>query len=248
MMMTDPLIFRAVIALGAFFIGFSKGGLGGMMGALITALIALVTPVDQAIGMLLPMLLVGDVFAMAAHWKQWDLKIVRLLVPGTILGVLGATLFINYVSVETLRRTLAVLIAAFVTYRVIEGKILRSLNYTPRGWHGLVAGVIASMTSTLAHVGGPPITIYLMMQKLSPRALVATSALYFSLLNLLKLPGYLLAGLIDPEKLRQILWALPLIPIGVVAGRWAVDRIDQKLFDAALTLLLALSAILLIAR
>lgn len=38
--MCDSLIVHAVIDLSAFLIGFSKGGLGGMMGAFITALIA----------------------------------------------------------------------------------------------------------------------------------------------------------------------------------------------------------------
>jgi uncharacterized membrane protein YfcA len=246
--MNAPLLARIVIALCAFLIGFSKGGLGGMMGALITALIALVMPVDRAIGMLLPMLIIGDVFALAAHWRKWESRIVRLLLPGTVLGVLAATLFIGSVSTETLRTTLGILIVTFVIYRLVEGRILRSLSYTTHDWHGLLVGVFSSMTSTLVHVGGPPITIYLMLQGLSPRALVATSALYFSVLNLIKLPGYILADLIRPELLQQSFWALPVIPIGILVGRWAVNRIDKRLFDTILTLLLGLSAIMLIVR
>jgi len=108
--------------------------------------------------------------------------------------------------------------------------------------------VISGLTSTLAHVGGPPVTVYLMRQELTPRALVATSDLFFSLLNLIKLSGYFITNLINPATLQQNLWTLPLIPIGVLVGRWTVDRVDKSVFDAILTLLLALSAILLIVR
>lgn len=216
------------------------------MGALITALMALFLPVQVAIGMLLPMLIVGDVFAVTAHWRKWDRRIVRLLIPGAVLGNLIAVLFISSVSVDTLRTTLGVLILLFVVYRLLESRILRSIEYVSHGWHGLVAGTIAGLSSTLAHVGGPPVTIYLLMQELAPRTLVATSALFFAILNLIKLPGYLAAGLLAPTMLPQLLWTIPLILIGIWVGRKVMDRVDKRMFDAILTLLLALSGFMLL--
>jgi uncharacterized membrane protein YfcA len=245
--MDDPIVVNSVIGLSAFLIGLSKGGLGGMMGALITALMALVMPAEVAIGMLLPMLIVGDVFAVTAHWRRWDSRIVRLLIPGAALGTLVATLFITSISTDTLRLVLGVLILIFVIYRLLERRILRSLKYSSRGWHGLIAGTVAGLTSTLAHVGGPPITIYLLMQNLRPRTLVATSALFFSILNLIKLPGYLYADLIMPSMLRQLLWTIPLIVLGIWVGRVSVDRVDKRIFDGIMTLLLAISGLMLIA-
>lgn len=217
------------------------------MGALITALMALVLPAQVAIGMLLPMLIVGDMFAVTAHWRKWDRWIVRLLIPGAALGTLIATLFISSVSVDTLRTTLGVLILLFVVYRLLESRILRSIEYVSHGWHGLVAGTVAGLTSTLAHAGGPPVTIYLLMQELTPRTLVATSALFFVILNLIKLPGYLAVGLLAPTMLPQLLWTIPLILIGIWVGRRAVNRVDKRMFDAILTLLLALSGFMLLA-
>jgi uncharacterized membrane protein YfcA len=243
----DSVLVNFVIGLSAFLIGLSKGGLGGMMGALITALMALVLPAQVAIGMLLPMLMVGDAFAVTAHWRRWNGRIVRLLIPGAALGTLVATLFIAGVSTDTLRSALGVLILIFVAYRLLESRILQVLTYTPRGWHGFIAGTIAGLTSTLAHVGGPPITIYLLMQDLTPRTLVATSALFFAILNLIKLPGYLFADLIVPSMLRQLLWTIPLILLGIWVGRAAVDRVNKRVFNGILTLLLAVSGTMLIA-
>ena len=170
-----------VIGLSAFLVGFSKGGVGGMMGALITALMALVLPVNVAIGMLLPLLIIGDIFAVWVHWRKWEGRLIRILIPGALLGTLIAMLFITSVSVDVLRKTLGVLIAIFVIYRLLGRRILKSLQYTSRRWHGFVAGVVSGSTSTLAHVGGPPVTAYLLIQNLTPRTLVATSAFSNSL-------------------------------------------------------------------
>jgi hypothetical protein len=86
------------------------------------------------------------------------------------------------------------------------------------------------------------------MQNLTPRTLVATSALFFAILNLMKLPGYLIAQLVVPSMIRELLWAMPLIPLGVWVGRWTVDRVDQSVFDGVMTFLLAVSAGMLVLR
>jgi len=63
-MVTDEqLAFYGILALAAFLVGLSKCGLAVMMGALITPLVAMVIPLDQAIGLMLPILILGDVFA-----------------------------------------------------------------------------------------------------------------------------------------------------------------------------------------
>jgi hypothetical protein len=35
---------------------------------------------------------------------------------------------------------------------------LTQVTYTPRGWHGILAGWLAAFTSALANAGGPPAT------------------------------------------------------------------------------------------
>jgi uncharacterized membrane protein YfcA len=75
-----------IIGLAAFLIGLGKGGLGGMVGALVTAMIAVVLPPVQVIGLVLPLLIVGDLFAVIAHWGKWDRDIILQLVPSAIIG------------------------------------------------------------------------------------------------------------------------------------------------------------------
>jgi uncharacterized membrane protein YfcA len=68
-------LFFVVVGLASFLVGVGKGGLGGMLGALATVLMAFVIPVDRVIGLMLPLLLFADVFAISFHWRRWDWRL-----------------------------------------------------------------------------------------------------------------------------------------------------------------------------
>jgi uncharacterized membrane protein YfcA len=123
---------------------------------------------------------------------------------------------------------------------------MRKLVYKSRDWHGLVAGTITGFSSALAHTGGPPVSIYLLMQDVTPRVFIATSALFFFILNWIKVPFYLYAELFDLDLLRQIAWLLPLVPLGVVTGRWLAQRVDAATFERIIVILLLVNALVLI--
>ncbi|MCA9914498.1 MAG: sulfite exporter TauE/SafE family protein, partial [Anaerolineae bacterium] len=120
------------------------------------------------------------------------------------------------------------------------------LTYTPRNWHGWFAGWASGFASTLANTGGPPFTIYLLLQSLQPVAFIGTVTLFFAVVNFLKIPLFLQQGLLDIETVLQLAWALPLLPLGVWLGRRSVDLFDQKLFERVLLVLLVGSVLLLI--
>src|SRR5512133_3218191 len=98
-----------VIAALGFMIGLAKGGFGGL-GALLTPILALVLPVTSAVGVLLPMLMVGDVFAVYMYWKEWDLELVRRMLPAGIAGALAGTALLSSVSPDGLRIVLAIFV------------------------------------------------------------------------------------------------------------------------------------------
>lgn len=235
-----------IIGLAAFMIGLGKGGLGGMVGALVTAMIALVLPADQVIGLVLPLLIVGDFFAVMAHWKKWDRTLTLQLVPSAIMGVLLATYFLYRLRGEALRLTLGVIVLGFVILKLSEGWLLSKFRYQPRRGHGWVAGVVSGITSTLAHGGGPPVSMYLVMQSLKPETFAATAAFFFFVLNWAKVPSYWAAGLFDWELIRQALWVLPFVPLGVWTGKWGVARVGRGGFEKVVLLLLAVSGVLLL--
>lgn len=233
-----------VVGLACLLTGISKGGLGGSLGFLITPLVALVLPLRTAIGLVLPLLMIGDVFAVAAYWRKWDLRKTWILLGGALVGVtIGALALVSFPPLW-LKRGLGVLAVTFSLYRLFEGRIVKRLRYQTRPWHGLLAGSTAGFTSTLAHAGGPPITIYLLLQRLEPAVYVATSAIFFTVLNWLKVPYYYATGMFDFPLMRQVIWLTPLIPVGVWFGRWLVRRVNRAAFEQVISVLLLISGLI----
>lgn len=245
--MIEPTpIFFIIAGVVAFLVGLSKGGLGGTAGALATPLMALVMPADQVIGLVLPILMIADVFAVALHWGNWNRRLIFLLLPGAVVGVTIGTYFITSAPTDTLRLALGIIVLLFVVYKVFEKRILRLAEYEGRDWHGLLGGAITGFSSSLAHIGGPPASIYLLLQKVTPEVFIATSALFFLILNWIKVPYYLYADLFSLQRMWQIAWLAPLIPLGVWAGKWIADRINARTFEMVIVALLAITGVMLV--
>jgi uncharacterized membrane protein YfcA len=239
------MTFVVIITSAALLTGLTKGGLSPM-GALLMPLLSMVMPVSEAIGLMLPLLIVGDVFAVRAYWRTWDMIHIRRLLPAAVIGIVIGLLLLTNLSDEAMRRILGIFTLALAAYK-LGSESLKNVTYTPRPWHGIAAGSAAGFASALANAGGPPITSYLLLQKVPPTAFVGTSVLFFAVINLLKLPAFLAGGVTNIDQLIGVLWALPLIPAGVWAGRWLINHINQRLFEwlmlaglvwAGLTLLL----------
>lgn len=246
--MVNPLLYFSGVALSAFLTGVSKAGLGGNMGVLITPILALVIPADQAIGLLLPIFILGDVFALMAHWRRWNGRLVVRLIPAGMVGVTLGTFVLTSISAVTLQRFLGVIVFLFLIYRLVENRLLKGVKYQARGWHGWVAGGVGGFTSALAHAGGPPVAVYLLMQDLAPQVFVATSVLFFAVINWIKVPYYYQAGLLDFAAWLRLIWLVPLVPIGVWVGKRFVQRIDRRLFEQVILVLLTMSGVLLLTR
>ena len=242
----NTTLFYLMTALVALIIGLSKGGLGGMPGALATPLMALVMPADQAIGLLLPILMLADVFAVALHWRRWNGRLVWLLIPGAVVGVTIGTYFITNAPTRTLQIALGVIVLLFAVYKIFEKRILGLFHYQPRDWHGMVAGTITGFSSALAHTGGPPVSVYLLMQDIPPGVFNATAAIFFLILNWIKVPYYWYAGLFNFQLLWQVAWILPLVPVGVWLGKQFSNKVNKETFDQVMVALLVIASILLI--
>ena len=245
-MTTNPTYFFLMVAVVAFLVGVAKSGFGGLPGTLATPLMALSIPTDQAIGLLLPILMFGDLFAVAFLWRRWDNKLILLLLPGAVVGVTIGTYFITKAPTETLRITLGIIVLVFTSYKLVEGRLLSRLNYNAQNWHGLLAGTVTGFSSALAHTGAPPVSIYLLMQEITPSVFVATSAFFFFILNWIKVPYYFYAGLFDFSRLWGIAWLMPMVPLGALLGKWMSDRFNQRTFERIIVGLLVIISLLLI--
>lgn len=242
----NPILVALIIALLGFLIGLAKGGFNGL-GALLTPVLSLVLPVSLAVGVLLPMLIMGDAFAIYSYWKEWDGQLVRRMLPFGVLGALAGTFLLTELSPNALRMALAMFVLLLVAYKFVSDRI-QQWRYQPQDWHAPAAGALAGLASGLFNNGGPPFNSYLLLQKFPPRVFIATTALFFALLNLIKIPGFLYTGVLDVPRLLSLWWVFLFIPLGIVAARWLITRINQQVFEWVIIGLLIVSSLLLFAQ
>ena len=237
------------LCLASGIIGMGKSGFGGGIAILAVPLTASVLRADRAIGVLLPILILGDCFASAHHFRRVSRPHLAWLFVGGLLGVAvgaGVLWWLKSEGVRTLATALDVivggiclLLVGFQLWRLFGGKPPR---IPPTRNAGYVVGAAAGVATTVAHSAGPIAGIYLLEQKLDKAKLVATAAVLFFFLNLAKLPVYVGLGLIDPATLRQsVIFAAP-VGVGALLGIWSLNRIPEKPFAAIVYVTAAVAA------
>ena len=112
---------------------------------------------------------------------------------------------------------------------------------------GVLMGAMSAFTSTLAHAGGPPVTIYLLPQKLPRQIFVGTTVIFFASINQIKLIPYIGMDLLRFEHLSTILVLAPLSYVGVKLGIFLNTRFPEAWFNRIVYTVLFITGIQLIA-
>lgn len=218
-----------LIALAIVIVGISKGGMGGGLGVLGVPLMSLVMPPAQAAAILLPLLCAMDLMAMKAFWKRWSPTHMRRLIPAAILGiVLGAVTF-KYLRTSDVRLMVGLIAVGFsLNYWFKPFQLLA--NKKPGVLAGYFWGGTAGFTSFVSHAGGPPVNIYLLPQKLDKSVYQATTVIFFTAVNYVKLIPYAMLGQFNTANLSTSLVLLPLAALGIWLGYKLHHQMPEKLF------------------
>jgi uncharacterized protein len=224
----NPWFFAA--ALPAVFInGVSKGGFGSGLGIVSVPLIALTVPVTEAAAIMLPILCVMDLAALWAYRDSWDRENMKIMLPAGLVGLVLGALTFRYINEAGLKLVLGTVAVGFVLYH--WSNAARQLEQTPPSrLKGYIWCSVSGYTSTIAHAGGPPMSIYLLPQRLDKALLAGTAVVFFAVMNYVKLVPYFWLGLFD---LRNLIASAALAPIGVLGillGVWVRKRMSEALF------------------
>ncbi len=244
-----PPEFWIAASIAVILVGIAKAGFGGGPGLLATPLIALTIPVADAAALLLPLLIIADIFSVRHYRHEFDKTSLKVLLPGAIIGIAIGGFFFGFFSdnERVLQIGIGLLALVFVAFQLgrafIFGAIEGRRFPTPIG--SLLGGV-AGFTSTLAHAGGPPVVIYLLPQKMARNVFVGTTVLIFMTINLVKLIPYSMLGLLRVGNLLTIVILAPLIYVGVRLGIYLNKHFSEKWFNVVIYTLLVLTAIQLI--
>lgn len=230
-MTADPVWQIVIAAAAALFIGVAKAGFGGGLGILVTPLAALVYPSHEAIGIVLPLLIVADIFSLYFYWRKWDARNVRWLVPGALVGIFVGILLIDGLDDHRLGQVIGGIAVTFIGIQLLLRLLgVRLEAYRPQQWQGTLFGLVAGVTTTIAHAAGPVVALFMIPQRLPKERFVGTSVLLFALINWIKLPFFLWQGLCTASTFRESLALMPLVPLGVWLGVWCNRRLSQTWF------------------
>lgn len=231
----------AVVCLTALLTGMAKTGIQGL-GIVLVPLAAMAMPVKASTGFLLPLMVAGD-FVAVLYWRRkvvW--KSLLGVLPWTALGIVGGFFAMRALSEALFKPLLGGLILLFVALDLLGRALGLGLKADRRAAVFLV-GILAGAFTMMANAGGPIMTIFLLSMALPKEEYVGTTAVFFWLINLFKIPFSLSLGLITWASLKVDLLLIPLVFLGCAAGFWAVRRLPQRAFNIVAQALAALGGL-----
>lgn len=238
--MADPN-FWLVASATIFIVALSKSGLLVGVGLVGVPLLTLVMPPREAAGIMLPLLLIMDAFAIFTYRRDADWRILKIMLPGAVFGIglgwglsakVSDAMVLLYIGIISL---IFILDAALPLRQKLKG-------ISPsKTWGGFWAA-LAGFTSFVSHTGGPPFQIFVLPQKLSPPVYAGTTAWFFAIVNLVKLIPYFFLGQLSVSNIQTSLTLAPVAILGMVLGIFLVRRISVAFFyQIAYTLIFLLS-------
>lgn len=226
----------AVLAFAALLVGFSKTAVSGA-NTVSLAIFAAVLPARASTGVLLPLLIVGDVLAVLTYRRHAHWPTLWRLFPAVGAGVVCGTLFLMWADDQIVRTSIGAILllmtAVTLWRRRTADKEDEPDAVTTRAGRAKARsyGVLGGFTTMVANAGGPVMSMYLLSAGFRKLGFLGTSAFFFLIVNVSKVPFSVGLGLIDgPSLLLDAALALFVLP-GALLGKWAVDRINQRLFE-----------------
>lgn len=229
----------AALAAAALLVGFSKTAVSGA-NTVSLAIFAAVLPARASTGVLLPILIVGDVLAVLTYRRHAHWPTLWKLFPAVAAGVVVGTVFLVWADDAMVRTSIGAILlfmAGVTMWRrrkadaaeaaeEPDSVATRTGRIKARSY-----GVMGGFTTMVANAGGPVMSMYLLSAGFRKLGFLGTSAFFFLIVNVSKVPFSVGLGLIDGHSLLLDAALAAFVLPGALLGKWAVDRINQRLFE-----------------
>ncbi|MFF7361935.1 TSUP family transporter [Streptomyces sp. NPDC008125] len=269
---TLTLVQLAVLAAASALVGFSKTSINGA-NTISLAVFAAVLPARESTGVLLPLLIAGDVLAVFVYRRHAHWPTLLRLFPAVVVGLVAGTLFLTYAGDGAVRTSIGAILLVMVgvtlwrrrrTGASEEGEERVSVATAAEGGepaegangarrsNGATAevprsagrrarnaaraqagtyGVLGGFTTMVANAAGPVMSLYLLSSGMRKLGFLGTSAWFFLIVNVTKVPFSVGLGLVDGHSLLLDAFLVLFVLPGAWLGRRCVDRINQRLFE-----------------
>ena len=251
--------------------GIAKTALPGAA-TVAVALCTAVMPAKESTGAILLMLMTGDLLAVWSYRRDADFHMLRRLVPAVLTGVGAGALFLHLASNDSTRRLIGVILLLLVaitltqrrstsrrapdgasaaqapsppapTLQTQEATTTLATSTTSGRLARLVYGSLAGFTTMVANAGGPVTSMYFLACRYPVKAFLGTTAWFFFLVNLVKLPFSISAGLVNTTTMSLTAICAPVVIVSALAGRRLAEHMDQRVFEPVIVALTIISAL-----
>lgn len=227
-------------------VGMSKVGVPGVSLIVIPTL-AFIFGGKPSTGVLLPMLMMADIFGVTYYHRHAEWKNLIKLLPWAFAGLLIG-LWVGDIVNEIWFKNIIALLVFLSLGLMIRKKNSGSIPaYAVSWWYAPFMGVLGGFATMMGNVAGPVFAIYLLAMDLPKSRFIGTTAWFFLIVNFIKFPLQLFVWHnITSETLLLNLTALPAIAAGAFTGIWLVKKIPEQTYRTFVIVVTAVSAFLLL--
>jgi uncharacterized protein len=225
----------AALGVAALLVGFSKTAISGA-NTVSLAVFAAVLPARLSTGVLLPILITGDVLAVLTYRRHAHWPTLWRVFPAVAAGVVAGTVFLVWADDAVVRRSIGailLLMAGVTVWRrragdaAVPGATATRADRVKAGSYGVLGG----FTTMVANAGGPVMSLYLLSAGFRKLSFLGTSAWFFLIVNVAKVPFSAGLGLIGGHSLLLDASLVPFVIPGAFIGKACVARINQRVFE-----------------
>ena len=224
----------------------SKTGVHGA-GMLSAPLLAMVFGGHSSSGIILPMLIIADVFGVWYYHRHASWKHLKLLFPWAMLGIIAGTLAGSFIDDKTFKIIMAITI--FISIPLMIWLKKGAKDAIPKtGWFSISTGVAGGFTSMVGNLAGSVMAVYLLAARLPKNVYIGTTAWFFLVINWAKVPFHVFSWhTITLDTFWLSLTSLPVILLGAIIGISIIKRVPEdyyRWFIISMTILAAVFMLL----
>lgn len=234
-----------ILILVATLVGMAKAGVAGA-GMVAVPLLAIQFGGKESSGLLLPILIFADIFAVAYYHRFANWGYLKRLLPFAFVGVIVGTYLGQLINDQYFKALMAMIIFASLVIMVWREK-----NKSPSLPDSMgvsasigISGGVATMVGNLA---GPIMALYLLAMRLPKAEFIGTAAWFFLMINLIKVPFHVFVWeTIKFDTVMLDILLIPAIGFGVYVGIHVIKRINETVFRYLVITMTAVTAIAMI--
>ena len=185
--------------------------------------------------------MLSDFIAVYRFRKEFDFEILKLIVPFAAVGIFIGSITFSFFSEDLLKFILGLMGFFFSSHYFLFKR--NKIVSTKRSFlKGSVCSTIAGFTSFCVHAGGTPTSIYLLPLRLKKNIYVGTRVIFFTFVNLIKLPFYIHLSMVTIESFKHSLVLFPLSVLGIIIGYQILKHIEESLFYNIIYILILITS------